>query len=63
MKQFTQKEFIKIVENNGFLFSRTKGSHSIYINDNGKHISIPKNFRCVIAHRLIKENNLNINLT
>lgn len=62
MKQYTQKEFIKIVERNGFHYNRYKGSHAIYINNGGRHISIPKNLECVIALRLIKENNLNVNL-
>lgn len=58
MKQYTQKEFITLVEKNGFHYKRCKGSHFIYYNDEGKHISIPENIRCVIARRLIKENNL-----
>lgn len=62
MKQYTQKEFIRIVEKNGFHYNRNNGSHAIYTNDNGRHISIPKNLECVIARRLIKENNLDINL-
>lgn len=62
MKQYTQKEFIKIVERNGFQYVRHRGSHAIYMNNEGRHISIPKNLECVIALRLIKENNLNINL-
>lgn len=32
--------------------------HDIFINDNGDHISIPNHLECVIARRLIKENNL-----
>ena len=62
MRQYTQKEFIRIVEKNGFHYDRHSGSHAIYVNDKGKHISIPKNLECVIARRLIKENNLDINL-
>lgn len=58
MRQYTSREFIKIVEFNGFYYNRCKGDHAIYVNDNGKHISIPKNLECVIARRLIKENNL-----
>lgn len=58
MRQYTSREFIKIVEFNGFYYNRCKGDHAIYMNDNGKHISIPKNLECVIALRLIKENNL-----
>ena len=53
MRQYTSREFIKIVEFNGFYYD-----HAIYVNDKGRHISIPKNLECVIARRLIKENNL-----
>ena len=62
MKQYTSREFIKIVEFNGFYYDRTRGGHSIYMNKNGVHISIPKNLECVVAYRLIKENNLDVNL-
>lgn len=61
MRQYTSREFIKIVEKNGFHYSRHNGSHAIYINDDGRHISIPRNLECVIARRLIKENNLKTN--
>jgi predicted RNA binding protein YcfA (HicA-like mRNA interferase family) len=60
MKQYTHREFIKIVEKNGYKYARTKSSHSIYYNEQGKHISIPFHLECVIARRLIKENNLKI---
>lgn len=58
MRQYTSREFIKIVEFNGFYYSRHNGDHTIYVNDKGRHISIPRNLECVIARRLIKENNL-----
>ena len=61
MRQYTQREFIKIVELNGFHYNRYNGSHAIYVNDKGRHISIPHNVESVIALRLIKENNLNVN--
>lgn len=62
MKQYTQLEFIKIVEKNGFFYSRHSGDHAIYINNKGRHISIPRRLESVIARRLIKENNLDINI-
>lgn len=62
MKQYTQKEFIKICIANGFYYSRHNGSHAIYVNDKGRHISIPHNLECVIARRLIKENSLVTNI-
>lgn len=57
MRQFTHREFVRIVENNGFSYNRSNGSHTIYVRK-GRHVSIPKNLECVIARRLIKENNL-----
>ena len=61
MRQYTSREFIRIVEKNGFYYSRNNGDHSIYVNDKGEHISIPHRLACVIARRLIKENNLIVN--
>ena len=62
MRQYTSREFIKIVKFNGFYYNRHNGGHAIYVNDKGKHISIPKNLESVIALRLIKENNLEVNI-
>ena len=62
MKQYTSKEFIKIVIYNGYHYSRCRGSHYSYVNKQGNHISIPRNLECVIAQRLVKENNLNTKL-
>lgn len=62
MRQYTSREFIRIVEFNGFYYRRHNGDHAIYVNDKGRHISIPKNLECVIARRLIKENNLVIDI-
>ena len=47
---------------NGFYYSRHSGGHAIYINAVGRHISIPSTLECVIARRLIKENNLDTNI-
>ena len=57
MKQYTSREFIKIVKLNGYYYNRSNEDHDIFINDNGDHISIPNHLECVIARRLIKENN------
>lgn len=62
MKQYTQREFIRIVRRNGFSYSRHNGDHAIYVNDRGRHISIPQKLECVIARRLIRENKLETNL-
>lgn len=61
MKQYTFKEFEKLLLANGFILKRQKGDHKIYVNAFGRHISIPKNVESVIAERLIKENNLSFN--
>ena len=60
MKQWTHDEFCRMAERNGYYFMRSNGSHSIYVNSEGHHMSIPYKLACVIARRLIKENNLNI---
>lgn len=57
MKQWSRVAFIKVLKKNGY-HSRNNGSHSIYINSQGKHITIPLRIEVVIARRLIKENNL-----
>lgn len=62
MKQFTSREFIKIVKLNGYFYNRSNRDHDIFINDNGDHISIPNHLECIIARRLIKENNLIIDI-
>lgn len=62
MKQYTQREFIRIVKRNGYEYNRRSGDHAIYVNDRGRHISIPPKLECVIARRLIKENNLIISV-
>ena len=62
MKQYTQLEFIKIVKRNGFSYSRHNGDNAIYVNSGGRHISIPHKLESVIARRLIKENNLDVNI-
>lgn len=62
MRQWTHEEFCRMVERNGFYYMRSKGSHSIYVNKEGHHMSIPKKLACVIARRLIKENKLDTNL-
>lgn len=62
MKQYTQLEFIRVVRRNGFFYNRHSGDHTIYVNNKGRHISIPHKLESVIARRLIKENNLDVNI-
>lgn len=58
MKQYTRREFVKLVRRNGFEYTRSHGSHDIYYNKEGRHISIPQTLADVIARRLIRENKL-----
>lgn len=62
MRQYTQREFIKICIANGFYYSRHNGDHAIYVNDRGRHISIPSSLESVIALRLMKKNNLEVDI-
>ena len=62
MKQFRHREFVKVVVANGFYYDRHNGDHAIYLNEKGSHISIPLKLESIIARRLIKENNLEINI-
>lgn len=62
MKQFTHREFVRVVVANGFYYDRHSGDHAIYLNEKGRHISIPLKLESVIARRLIKENNLEIDI-
>lgn len=50
MKQYTQREFIKVVQRNGYSYSRHNGSHAIYVKE-GRHISIPQKLEGVIAKK------------
>lgn len=62
MKQFTHREFVRVVVANGFHYNRQSGDHAIYLNEKGRHISIPLKLESVIAARLIKENTLITNI-
>lgn len=58
-KQWTPKEFQRVLKQNGFCIVRSKGSHIIWKNENNKTISIPATkVNAMLARRLIKENNL-----
>lgn len=50
--------FIKMLIANGFTLNRSN-KHTIYERD-GKHISVPSKIECVVAQRLIKENDLKV---
>lgn len=58
MFQYSKREFDKVLRQNGFHYVRNSGSHSIYENDRGKHISVPPSMNMCVIRRLIRENNL-----
>lgn len=58
IKKYTYKEFVRVLVANGFSYNRSRGDHDIYTDANGRHISVPTRIVCVIARRLIRENNL-----
>lgn len=62
MKQYKHKEFVRIVRANGFHYNRHSGDHAIYTDNRGRHISIPAKLESVIAKRLIKENDLELDI-
>lgn len=58
-KVFSVREFQEVLKFNGYYLSRSKGDHLIYVNSEGRHISIPATkVNPMVARRLIKENNL-----
>ena len=59
MREVTYKECQLILKYNGFYFDHQSGSHAIYKNERGKHISIKvTSVNACIWRRLVKENNL-----
>ena len=63
IKNWSPREFQKLLEVNGYKCSRTSGSHLIFTKPGVTHISIPAtNVNMMVARRLIKENNLDTSL-
>lgn len=60
---FSDHKIKRILRKNGWIPVRQTGSHIIYINNNGNHITIRcNNANPIVFRRLIKENNLDVNL-
>lgn len=59
MKQYTSREFIRLLKNNGYNYIRTNGSHQLYRKGNAS-VVVPIHLNRMIAQRLIKENGLNV---
>ena len=56
------KEFVPLLEKNGYREIRSNGSHFIYSNGHNT-ISVNKNLNRMVRKRLIKENNLCVQTT
>lgn len=41
MKVITPKELIQLLESNGFVFQRSKGSHQLYKHPDGRRAVVP----------------------
>lgn len=60
-RQYSRREIEKILKYNGWHLARQNGSHKIYMNDEGHHVTIGScSYNSMIFQRLIKENNMNI---
>lgn len=61
MKVYNSREAKKILRRNGWIYSRSSGDHTIYKKDN-RTIWIAKSLNRMIWERLVKENQLNLNV-
>jgi predicted RNA binding protein YcfA (HicA-like mRNA interferase family) len=60
MKVYERREFEKILSSNGYTLKRNSGSHHIYVNESGRHITVKYPINPCISRRLIKEYELKI---
>ncbi len=60
VKQWTYREFKKLLNKNGYSMDRSSGSHNIFKNAQNKTISVPSGrvLNKMLTRRLIKESNL-----
>lgn len=58
-KTYNNRDIQRILRNNGFVFQRQTGSHMIYTNEVGEHMTVRfANCNKMVWQRLIKEYNL-----
>lgn len=59
MCTYNKRDVQRILKNSGFVFHHKSGSHSIYKNEKGQHLSIKvDDCNRMIMQRLIKQYNL-----
>ncbi len=54
LPRLTAKDFIKILEKNGFVLTRQSGSHMIYRNSDGIRATIPFHTKKIIHPKIVK---------
>jgi predicted RNA binding protein YcfA (HicA-like mRNA interferase family) len=61
MKTYDKKDIKRILRNNGYTLHHQKGSHEIYKNENGQHLTIRfRDCNKMVFQRLIKEYGLEV---
>lgn len=57
----SDREFAKLLKQNGYVVARTSGDHTIWFNEARKDsITVNRNINPIVMRRLIKEHNLTI---
>ncbi|RKX45570.1 MAG: type II toxin-antitoxin system HicA family toxin [Thermotogae bacterium] len=54
LPRLTAKEIIRILESQGFILTRSSGSHRIYKNSEGKRVTVPFHSGKVLHPKLLK---------
>ena len=58
MKQYSTRDFKRILKDNGYEYSRCKGDHATYRKDNRSITINIVNLKPIVCNRLIKEYSL-----
>lgn len=62
-RSYNPREIERLLKKNGWFLTRQSGSHKIYTNNMGEHVTIKMcNVNPMIFRRLVKENKFNVNL-
>jgi len=55
---YSEREFERILKNNGYTLVRQTGTHKIWAKEGCLNITVPQSLNPMIIRRLIKENRL-----
>jgi predicted RNA binding protein YcfA (HicA-like mRNA interferase family) len=61
-RQYKPKELVKILERNGFVLTRQKGSHARYKHPDGRMVSVPMHIQELpkgTLHSILKQSGFN----